>query len=59
MEAKFFAEIEKKMDVKTVKDDKDFEREVRTKINHDCLKVLEKQLITFLEYYLLVNVKCG
>ena len=32
MEAKFFSEIEKKMDVKTVKD---FEKEVRTKINNE------------------------
>ena len=32
MEAKFFSEIEKKMDVKTIQD---FERGVRTKINHE------------------------
>ena len=32
MEAKFFSEIEKKMDVKTIKD---FEKEVRTKMNND------------------------
>ena len=32
MEAKFFSEIEKKMDVKTLKD---FEKEVRTKINNE------------------------
>ena len=32
MEAKFFAEIEKNMDVKTLKD---FEKEVRKKINHE------------------------
>ena len=32
MESKFFSEIEKKMDVKTLKD---FEKEVRTKINHE------------------------
>ena len=32
MEAKFFSEIEKNMDVKTIKD---FEKEVRTKINHE------------------------
>ena len=32
MEDKFFSEIEKKMDVKTLKD---FEKEVRTKINHE------------------------
>ena len=32
MEAKFFSEIEKKMDVKTLRD---FEKEVRTKIIHE------------------------
>ena len=32
MEAKFFSEIEKKMDIKTLKD---FEKEVRTKINDE------------------------
>ena len=32
MEAKFFSEIEKDMDVKKLKD---FEKEVRTKINHE------------------------
>ena len=32
MEAKFFSEIEKKMDVKTLKD---FEKEVRNKINNE------------------------
>ena len=32
MEAKFFSEIEKNMDIKTIKD---FEKEVRTKINHE------------------------
>ena len=32
MEAKFVSEIEKNMDVKTLKD---FEKEVRTKINHE------------------------
>ena len=32
MEAKFFSEIEKNMDVKTIKD---FEKEVRTKINNE------------------------
>ena len=32
MEAKFFSEIEKKMDVKTVKD---FEKDVRTQINNE------------------------
>lgn len=32
METKFFSEIEKKVGVKTLKD---FEKEVRTKINHE------------------------
>ena len=32
MEAKFFSEIEKKMDVKTLKD---YEKDVRTKINNE------------------------
>ena len=32
MEAKFFSEIEKNMDVKTIKD---FEKELRTKINNE------------------------
>ena len=32
MEAKFFSETEKKMDIKTLKD---FEKEVRTKINDE------------------------
>ena len=32
MEAKFFSEIEKKMDVKTIKD---FEKEIRKKINNE------------------------
>ena len=32
MEAKFFSEIEKNMDVKTLKD---FQKEVRTKINNE------------------------
>ena len=32
MESKFFSEIEKKMDVKTIKD---FEKEIRTKINDE------------------------
>ena len=39
MEAKFFSEIEKKMDVKTLKD---FEKEVRTKINNE-LETLRKK----------------
>ena len=39
MEAKFFSEIEKKMDVKTLKD---FEKEVRTKINNEFDSVRKK-----------------
>ena len=39
MEAKFFSEIEKKMDVKTLKD---FEKEVRTKI-YNQLEILRKK----------------
>ena len=42
MEAKFFSEIEKKMDVKTLKD---FEKEVRTKINEfDSLRKKNENL---------------
>ena len=41
MEAKFFSEIEKKMDIKTLKD---FEKEVRTKIND------ERRMVVFLKY---------
>ena len=39
MEAKFFPEIEKKMDVKTLKD---FEKDVRTQINNE-LEALRKK----------------
>ena len=39
MEAKFFAEIEKKMDFKTLKD---FEKEVRTKINNEFESLRKK-----------------
>ena len=39
MEAKFFSEIEKKMDVKTLKD---FETEVRTKINNEFESLRKK-----------------
>ena len=39
MEAKFFFEIEKKMDVKTLKD---FEKEVRTKINNEFESLRKK-----------------
>ena len=46
MEAKFFSEIEKKMDVKTLKD---FEKDVRTQINMSW-KLLERKMMIFLEY---------
>ena len=39
MEAKFFSEIEKKMDVKTIKD---LEKELRTKINNE-METLRKK----------------
>ena len=39
MEAKFFSEIEKKMDIKTLKD---FEKEVRTKINDEFESLRKK-----------------
>ena len=39
MESKFFAEIEKKMDVKTIKD---FEKEVRTKIYNELDSLRKK-----------------
>ena len=39
MEAKFFSEIEKKMDVKTLKD---YEKDVRTKINNEFETVRAK-----------------
>ena len=39
MEAKFFSEIEKKMDVKTLKD---FEKEVGTKINNEFESLRKK-----------------
>ena len=39
MEAKFFSEKEKKMDVKTLKD---FEKEVRTKINNEFESLRKK-----------------
>ena len=41
MEAKFFSEIEKKMDVKTIKD---FEKEVRTKINNEFESLRKKNV---------------
>ena len=39
MEAKFFSEIEKTMDVKTIKD---FEKEIRTKINTELATLRKK-----------------
>ena len=39
MEAKFFPEVEKKIDVKTLKD---FEKEVRTKINNEFESLRKK-----------------
>ena len=39
METKFFSEIEKNMDVKTLKD---FEKEVRTKINNEFESIRKK-----------------
>ena len=39
MEAKFFSEIEKKINVKTIKD---FEKEIRIKINNE-FETLEKK----------------
>ena len=39
MEAKFFSEIEKKMDIKTIKD---FEKELRTKINNEFESLRKK-----------------
>ena len=39
MEAKFFSEIEKNMDVKTIKD---FEKEVRTKIYNELESLRKK-----------------
>ena len=45
MEAKFFSEIEKKMDVKTIKD---FEKEVRSKYIMSW-SLLERKMIIFLE----------
>ena len=39
MEAKFFSEIEKKINVKTIKD---FEKELRIKINHEFESLRKK-----------------
>ena len=46
MEAKFFSEIEKNMDVKTIKD---FEKEVRKKYIMSW-RQLERKMMIFLEY---------
>ena len=46
MEAKFFSEIEKKINVKTIKD---FEKEIRIKINNE-FETLRKKMKIFLEY---------
>ena len=46
MEAKFFSEIEKKMNVKTLKD---YEKEVRNKIIIE-FESLRKKMMIFLEY---------
>ena len=53
MEAKFFSEIEKKMDVKTLKD---FEKDVRTQINNE-LEALRKKNGDLSR--VLMNVECG
>ena len=61
MEAKFFSEIEKKMDVKTLRD---FEKEVRIKINHE-FEVLRKtnkdlsKVLMFGEWELWNGIKDG
>ena len=55
MEAKFFSEIEKKMDVKTLKD---FEKEVRRKINNE-FESLRKKNDDLSRVLRLVNVRCG
>ena len=55
MEAKFFSEIEKKMDVKTLKD---FEKEVRTKINLEFETLREKNE-NLSRALMLANARCG
>ena len=55
MEAKFFSEIVKKMDVKTLKD---FEKEVRRKINNE-FESLRKKNDDLSRVLRLVNVRCG
>ena len=55
MEAKFFSEIEKKMDVKTLED---FEKEVRRKINNE-FESLRKKNDDLSRVLRLVNVRCG
>ena len=44
METKFFSEIEKSMDIKTLKD---YEKELRTKINQDFESIRKNKHITF------------
>ena len=62
MEAKFFAEIEKKMDVKTLKD---FEKEVQTKIIHEFESLRKKKndnlsrILTSGECEMWKNIKNG
>ena len=55
MEAKFFSEIEKKMDVKTLKD---FGKDVRTQINNES-ETLRKKNDNLSRVLMLVNVRCG
>ena len=61
MEAKFFSEIEKKMDIKTLKD---FEKEVRTKINDEFESLRKKndglsRVLMFGECQLWNSIKNG
>ena len=61
MEAKFFSEIEKDMDVKKVKD---FEKEVRTKINHEFESLRKtnddlSRILTSGECEMLENIRNG
>ena len=51
MEAKFFAEIEKKMNVKTLKD---YEKEVRDKINNEFESLRKTKWIEVLNYVYIV-----
>ena len=61
MEAKFFTEIEKKMDVKTITD---FEKEVRTKIYNEMESLRKKnadldKLLQSIELSMWKNIKNG